>query len=187
MDMSLSKLGVGEGLGYLVCCSPWGCKESDMTEWQNNNYKVTRPPVTWSTYSLFIWLIFWWPASDLNRDTPMRYDIDYLSEDKSKGQNFSLAGVTFFFFFFTTKGKGTSVVEDIWLIKVFTKCCTAYHYSLWKWMKLKWLHKMKYWWECGILIYFQCRYKIVQLWLIYKVKNTSIDDAAFHSQVFPQD
>ena len=100
MDMSLSKLGVGEGLGYLVCCSPWGCKESDMTEWQNNNYKVTRPPVTWSTYSLFIWLIFWWPASDLNRDTPMRYDIDYLSEDKSKGQNFSLAGVTFFFFFY---------------------------------------------------------------------------------------
>ena len=24
--------GVGEGQGGLVCCSPWGCKESDMTE-----------------------------------------------------------------------------------------------------------------------------------------------------------
>ena len=24
--------GVGEGQGSLVCCSPWGCKESDMTE-----------------------------------------------------------------------------------------------------------------------------------------------------------
>ena len=24
--------GVGEGHGSLVCCSPWGCKESDMTE-----------------------------------------------------------------------------------------------------------------------------------------------------------
>ena len=23
---------VGEGQGSLVCCSPWGCKESDMTE-----------------------------------------------------------------------------------------------------------------------------------------------------------
>ena len=24
-------LGVGEGQGSLVCCSPWGCKESEMT------------------------------------------------------------------------------------------------------------------------------------------------------------
>ena len=31
MDMSLSKLGGGEGQGSLVCCSPWGCKELDMT------------------------------------------------------------------------------------------------------------------------------------------------------------
>ena len=35
MDMSLSKLGVGDGQGGLVCCSPWGHKESDMTEWLN--------------------------------------------------------------------------------------------------------------------------------------------------------
>ena len=27
--------GVGDGQGGLVCCSPWGCKESDMTEWLN--------------------------------------------------------------------------------------------------------------------------------------------------------
>ena len=25
--------GVGNGQGSLACCSPWGCKESDMTEW----------------------------------------------------------------------------------------------------------------------------------------------------------
>ena len=24
--------GVGDGPGGLVCCGPWGCKESDMTE-----------------------------------------------------------------------------------------------------------------------------------------------------------
>ena len=24
--------GVGEGQGSLACCSPWGCKESDMTD-----------------------------------------------------------------------------------------------------------------------------------------------------------
>ena len=29
--------GDSEGQGSLMCCSPWGCKESDMTEWLNNN------------------------------------------------------------------------------------------------------------------------------------------------------
>ena len=28
-------LGVGDGQGSLVCCSPWGRKELDMTEWLN--------------------------------------------------------------------------------------------------------------------------------------------------------
>ena len=27
----------GEGQGSLACCSPWGGKESDMTEQMNNN------------------------------------------------------------------------------------------------------------------------------------------------------
>ena len=27
----------GEGQGGLSCCSPWGCKKSDITEWLNNN------------------------------------------------------------------------------------------------------------------------------------------------------
>ena len=27
--------GVGDGQGSLACCSPWGCKESDMTVWLN--------------------------------------------------------------------------------------------------------------------------------------------------------
>ena len=30
-------LRVGDGQGSLVCYSPWGCKESDMTERLNNN------------------------------------------------------------------------------------------------------------------------------------------------------
>ena len=32
-------LGIGDGQGSLVCCSPWGCKELDMTEplnWTNS-------------------------------------------------------------------------------------------------------------------------------------------------------
>ena len=28
-------LGIGDGQGGLACCSPWGGKESDMTEWLN--------------------------------------------------------------------------------------------------------------------------------------------------------
>ena len=30
-------LGVDDGQGSLVCCSPWGHKQLDMTEWLNNN------------------------------------------------------------------------------------------------------------------------------------------------------
>ena len=35
MDMSLSNSRSCDGQGSLVCCSPWGCKESDMTEQLN--------------------------------------------------------------------------------------------------------------------------------------------------------
>ena len=35
-------LGDGEGQGSLVCCSPWGCKETDMAEWLNNNNAILR-------------------------------------------------------------------------------------------------------------------------------------------------
>ena len=30
-------VGVGDGQGSLACCSPWGRKESDMTERMNDN------------------------------------------------------------------------------------------------------------------------------------------------------
>ena len=36
-------LGDSEGQGSLVCCSPWGCKESDLTEWLNNNWCYSKP------------------------------------------------------------------------------------------------------------------------------------------------
>ena len=41
MDMSLGKLGeityLQEVQRGLLCCSPWGCKESDMTDRLNSN------------------------------------------------------------------------------------------------------------------------------------------------------
>ena len=35
--------GDSEGQGSLAYCSPWGCKESDMTEWLNNNKALPVP------------------------------------------------------------------------------------------------------------------------------------------------
>ena len=34
--------GDSEGQGSLACCSPWGCKESDMTEQLENNNNIRR-------------------------------------------------------------------------------------------------------------------------------------------------
>ena len=41
--------GDGEGQESLACCSPWDCKESDMTERLNNNNKGigTRYSILW--------------------------------------------------------------------------------------------------------------------------------------------
>ena len=46
-------LGVGDGQGRLVCCSPWGGKELDMTKWLN----WTKEMATHS--SIFAWKIPW--------------------------------------------------------------------------------------------------------------------------------
>ena len=37
MDMYEKTQGDSEGQGSLTCCSPWGHRESDMTEQLNNN------------------------------------------------------------------------------------------------------------------------------------------------------
>ena len=42
--------GVGDGQGSLACCSPWGCKESDMTErlnWTETTCRLSVPH--WAT------------------------------------------------------------------------------------------------------------------------------------------
>ena len=36
-------LGVDDGQGSLACCSPWGLKESDMTEWLNWTEDLVQP------------------------------------------------------------------------------------------------------------------------------------------------
>ena len=38
LDVSIGQIpGDGEGQGRLTCCSSWGHKELEMTEWLNNN------------------------------------------------------------------------------------------------------------------------------------------------------
>ena len=39
--------GVGDGQGSLACCSPWGCKESDSTEWLNWDPQVQPSTHPW--------------------------------------------------------------------------------------------------------------------------------------------
>ena len=38
--------GDSEGQGSLACCSPWGCKESDTSEWLNSSSKHFRKIAT---------------------------------------------------------------------------------------------------------------------------------------------
>ena len=55
-------LGVGDGEGSLVCCCPWGCKESDMTEQLN----WTELRVTECTHALRgMKQILLWPGTHL--------------------------------------------------------------------------------------------------------------------------
>ena len=38
LDGKLNGHGLGKGQGSLVCCRPWGCKQLDITEQQNNSF-----------------------------------------------------------------------------------------------------------------------------------------------------
>ena len=44
MNMNLGKILGDGGQGCLVCCSPWGCKESEMTGQLNNEQQRTWSP-----------------------------------------------------------------------------------------------------------------------------------------------
>ena len=44
-------LGVGDGQGSLVCCSPWGCKDSDTTEWLD-----WKKDLCWNTALWNLWM-----------------------------------------------------------------------------------------------------------------------------------
>ena len=60
--------GDGEGQGSLECCSPWGRKESDMTELlnnnNNNNQSCTPNPECGTFYEK---ACFFQPVSSINK------------------------------------------------------------------------------------------------------------------------
>ena len=56
-------LGDGEGQGGLVCCSPWGRKESDTTGRLNNNNKNIDSVDTWKSSRFYVWV----PSRVLNQ------------------------------------------------------------------------------------------------------------------------
>ena len=63
----VSALGGGDGQESLACCSPWGCKELDMTEGFNNKFPQDRSR-QWLIFVVvwlfcFVWVcLFWWSA-----------------------------------------------------------------------------------------------------------------------------
>ena len=61
--------GVGEGLGSLACCSPWGHKKSDTTEWLNNG------ALRWSNLYMYY-----------SNDVQWNCDVPYFQEHKSNAK-----------------------------------------------------------------------------------------------------
>ena len=49
-------LGVGDGQGGLLCCSPWGHKESDMTEQLKAEVRLIIAFLPRSKHLLILWL-----------------------------------------------------------------------------------------------------------------------------------
>ena len=50
-------LGDAEGEGGLACCSPWGRKEPNMTERQNNNNKSSNKSQEFDTYPFRLFIL----------------------------------------------------------------------------------------------------------------------------------
>ena len=46
--------GDGEGQGSLMCCSPWGCQESDTTERMSMHVMLSTPVFSSPSLSLFL-------------------------------------------------------------------------------------------------------------------------------------
>ena len=69
--------GDSEGQGSLACCKPWGCKESDTTEWLNNHGNLTTQRHV---------LRFWYTISRCAKSTGEREKVERRKKKGRKGE-----------------------------------------------------------------------------------------------------
>ena len=80
--------GYSEGQGSLVCCSPWGHKESDMTEWLNNHHP-------WTKWVRTVWVHlyrFFFPIVDTQQYTTWGWRICLCRTTETTEQRIGRAG-----------------------------------------------------------------------------------------------
>ena len=70
-DMNLSKLREIVK-GSHVCYSSWGCRESDMTWWLNNNNKTLINFAIITDWRSWSWMVLWRPTRAFRTDTQKR-------------------------------------------------------------------------------------------------------------------
>ena len=118
-------VGVGDGQGGLACCSPWGCKESDTTEWTELDWNLQNMIRNFKNFKpllIIIANILGWPRSSFGfffkmlQNTQMNFSptqyieftlcfrIELLTTSFLFSQKLPLESL-FFFFFLVRKPK----------------------------------------------------------------------------------
>ena len=75
-DMNLSKLREIVK-GSHVCYSSWGCRESDMTWWLNNNNKTLINFAIITDWRSWSWMVLWRPTRAFRTNTQKRCPFHY--------------------------------------------------------------------------------------------------------------
>ena len=111
--------GVGDGQGSLVCCSLWGLKELDTTEWLN----WLTDDLTPRTYLPFNWKFVSFDQHHLNSPIPSPWQPKRFCWEESLQTNFILK-LTVIFFFLSCKLKHFCFIFN-WRIAIL-QCCIAF-------------------------------------------------------------
>ena len=123
--------GDGERQGILVCCSPWGCKESDMSDWTTKKHltvKITSFFIqgsfsgTRKTICFLFFHLFWvqpsiWMPPDHNCLSQIVWKFQCLKDWSVKKENNE--NKTFFMFEFSLLIQEHTVLLDHEVLRVF--------------------------------------------------------------------
>ena len=73
-------LGGGEGQGGLTCCSPWGCKELNMTGQLNNNRETSYKSIFFPCQFLCSVILLWFlPPLPPTPSSPVNLENSFLT------------------------------------------------------------------------------------------------------------